>query len=257
MTDAMAHRGPNDRGIHLAPGIALGARRLSIIDVEGGHQPFANETGDRLGCAERGALQPRRAPPWARAGGHRFRSRCDTEILPHLFEEHGDGFVARVHGKFGARGLGCEPAARVDRAGSARGQADLLRAGRRSRPLRVGAEERACKRSRRAELDCDAIDAYLTLGFVPGPLTPLAAVRKLMPGDRLVVERRTRPGRALLVATRSPTRTTERRRAGAAAGLLEVLDEAVRLRLMSDVPLGAMLSGGMDSSLIVALMAAT
>ena len=101
MTDAMVHRGPNDRGTHLAPGIALGARRLSIVDVAGGHQPFANEDGTVWGI-QNGELynhvEERRA---LESNGHRFRSRCDTEILPHLYEEYGTGFVERLRGKYG------------------------------------------------------------------------------------------------------------------------------------------------------------
>jgi asparagine synthase (glutamine-hydrolysing) len=106
------------------------------------------------------------------------------------------------------------------------------------------------------ELDLDAIDAYLTLGFVPGPRTPLAAVRKLMPGERLVVEAgRVRLERYWVFPAPRPEPLGRHGVDELASQLLDVLDESVRIRLMSDVPLGAMLSGGLDSSLIVALMA--
>ena len=88
MTDAMIHRGPDDRGTYLADGAAIGARRLSIIDVAGGHQPFADESG-RIWAAQNGEIFNHgllRAELTAR--GHRFATRCDTEILPHLYEEH-------------------------------------------------------------------------------------------------------------------------------------------------------------------------
>src|SRR5204862_823185 len=93
--------GPNDRGTYSAEGVALGVRRLSIVDVEGGHQPFASE-GDRVWAIQNGELYNHdeiRAE--LRARGHVFRSRCDTEVLPHLYEEEGARFVERLRGKFG------------------------------------------------------------------------------------------------------------------------------------------------------------
>src|SRR3954453_12088193 len=100
MTDAMVHRGPNDRGLHSSPGFALGARRLSIVDLEGGHQPFANED-ETVWAAQNGELYNHvQAAARLSAAGHRFRSRCDTEILPHLYEEWGTDLSERVSGKF-------------------------------------------------------------------------------------------------------------------------------------------------------------
>src|SRR4051812_18886841 len=100
MTDAMTHRGPNDRGTYSAPGVALGVRRLSIVDVEGGHQPVSNEHGD-VWAVQNGELYNHAD---VRSGlgpdGHVFRSRCDTEILPHLYERVGAGYPARLRGKF-------------------------------------------------------------------------------------------------------------------------------------------------------------
>src|SRR3954454_23005035 len=89
MTDAMTHRGPNDRGTYLAPGIALGVRRLSVVDVELGHQPFANEDG-RMRAVQNGELYTHYSVRQRLAArGHRFATRCDTEINPHLYEERG------------------------------------------------------------------------------------------------------------------------------------------------------------------------
>src|SRR5437016_12365074 len=96
MTDVMTHRGPNDRGLYMDDGIALGVRRLSIIDVEGGHQPFGNESGD-VWAIQNGELynhvELRRR---LERNGHRFRSRCDTEVVPHLYEEYGASFPAQL-----------------------------------------------------------------------------------------------------------------------------------------------------------------
>jgi asparagine synthase (glutamine-hydrolysing) len=253
MTDAMTHRGPNDRGTHLEPGVALGVRRLSIVDVEGGHQPVCNEDGT-VWAVQNGELYNHEDVRRELLGGHRFDSRCDTEILPHLYEEVGPAFAEHVRGKFGmavwdrrerrlvlARDrLGVKPlyyAEAGDRVVFASELKSLLASG-----------------IVETELDYEAIDAYMTFGFVPGPLTPLARVRKLMPGERLVVDPR---GLRLerYWTYPAPEPDLEASEDELAEELIARLDEAVRLRLMSDVPLGAMLSGGLDSSLIVALMA--
>ncbi len=101
MTDAMTHRGPSDRGTILEPGIAIGVRRLSIVDVEGGHQPFANEDGS-IWAAQNGELfNHESVRSDLRDRGHRFASRCDTEILPHLYESFGTAFPDKLRGMFG------------------------------------------------------------------------------------------------------------------------------------------------------------
>jgi asparagine synthase (glutamine-hydrolysing) len=254
MTDAMTHRGPNDRGTYRAPGVALGVRRLSIIDVAMGHQPFSNE--DRsVWAVQNGELyNHEEIHEHLARRGHRFTSRCDTEILPHLYEDAGVQFAKRLRGKFGlavwderrrcaviARDrLGVKPMyyARVgDIVVFASELKSLLASGL------VG-----------AELDFEAIEAYMTLGFVPAPMTPLARVKKARPGECVIVD----PDGVRLErywVYPKPDADTTSSAGELADGLLERLDEAVRMRLMSDVPLGAMLSGGLDSSLVVALMA--
>lgn len=254
MTDAMTHRGPNDRGTYLAPGIALGVRRLSIVDVAMGHQPFSSEDGS-VRAVQNGELYNHEEirEDLARRG-HRFTSRCDTEILPHLYEETGVAFAERLRGKFGiavwderrrraviARDrLGVKPMyyARVDDVVVFASELKSLLASR-----LVG-----------ADLDFEAIEAYMTLGFVPAPMTPLANVKKLMPGERVVIDLDgVRVERYWEYPKPDPDTTSSPE--ALAEGLLECLEDAVRVRLMSDVPLGAMLSGGLDSSLVVALMA--
>jgi asparagine synthase (glutamine-hydrolysing) len=253
MTDLMTHRGPNDRGTHLAPGVALGARRLSIVDLAGGHQPVANE-GGTVWAAQNGELynhaELRRG---LEREGHRFESRCDTEVIPHLYEREGVDFARLLRGKFAIavwdgrlrRGvlardrLGIKPLYHAEADGL------LLFASELKSLLATGLVD--------AELDYEALHAYLTLGYIPAPRTPLVGVSKLPPGHVLVIE----GGRVRCERYWSyPAPAPERRSADEwAEGLLAELDESVRLRLMSDVPLGAMLSGGLDSSLIVALMA--
>jgi asparagine synthase (glutamine-hydrolysing) len=255
MTDMMTHRGPNDRGTYLDEGIALGVRRLSIVDVEGGHQPVSSED-DRIWAIQNGELYNhedlRRV---LEPEGHVLRSHCDTEILPHLYERFGVGFAEQLRGKFA-----------IAVWDGARRRAVLARDRLGVKPLYyavVGdvllfaSELKSLLASNMipGELDYDGIDAYLTFGFVPAPRTVLAGVSKLLPGHRLVVENGTVATERYWAFPEPVADSPSRPAAVYAEELLSLLEESVRLRLMSDVPLGAMLSGGIDSSLIVALMA--
>ena len=254
MTDLMEHRGPNDRGTYIAPGVALGVRRLSIVDVEGGHQPFSNED-ETVWAVQNGELY-NHVDVRRRLGreGHVFTSRCDTEVIPHLYERVGSAFPEQLRGKFSiavwdgrrrravlARDrLGVKPLYYAQ-------QGDLLVfASELKSLLASGLVE--------PELDYEGIDAFLTLGFFPAPHTPLAGASKLLPGHRLIVD-----GGGVQVeqywAYPRPAVDGGRTISEYEDGLLAELEESVRLRLMSDVPLGAMLSGGIDSSIVVALMA--
>ena len=253
MTDAMTHRGPNDRGTYLAEGIALGVRRLSIVDVAGGHQPIASE--DRsIWAVQNGELYNHEdVRARLERGGHTFASRCDTEILPHLYEEHGARYPEHLRGKFGAAVWD----GRERRAVIARDRLGVkpLYYAEAGDLLVFASELKSVLASGLVsdDLDYEAIDAFLRLGFVPGPMTPLAGVRKLLPGNRLVVDHsgaRTEAYWSYPVPAPVAMSLEE-----ASERLLAELDESVRLRLMSDVPLGAMLSGGIDSSVIVGLMA--
>jgi asparagine synthase (glutamine-hydrolysing) len=254
MTDSMIHRGPNDRGTYQEPGIALGVRRLSIVDVEGGHQPFLSEDGAVVAIQNGELYNHEEVHAELTRNGHHLRSRCDTEILPHLYEDVGERVPERVRGKFGLavwdgrrrRALIARDRLGVKPLYYARCGDVLVFASELKSLLASGLVDGA--------LDYDAIDAYLTFGFFAGPQTPLAGVSKLPPGHRLIVGdghvRVEEYWRYPLPAPRTGMSADEH-----AEGLLAELEEAVRLRLMSDVPLGAMLSGGLDSSLIVALMA--
>jgi asparagine synthase (glutamine-hydrolysing) len=189
------------------------------------------------------------------ARGHVLRSRCDTEVLPHLYEEHGPGLAERLRGMF-AVAVWDREARRGALIRDRLGIKPLYYAIVEDRVV-FGSELKCVLTSGLVsdELDPEAIAAYLMLGYVPGPMTPLKAVRKLQPGERLVVENeRVRLERYWHYPVPAAD-TTPRSTAEWAEILLAKLDESVRLRLMSDVPLGAMLSGGLDSSLIVALMA--
>lgn len=255
MMDMMIHRGPDDAGAHIVDGVAIGARRLSIIDVAGGHQPLANEDGT-VWAAQNGELY-NHGDLREELGrtGHRLRTSCDTEVLPHLYEEHGFAVPERLRGKFAIcvwdTVRQCGLIAR-DRLGIKPLYYSVV-----GDRVVFGSELKTILASGllEPELDLDAIAAYLTLGFVPGGLTPFKGIAKLPPGHKLVIERgRARLERYWQFPSASPT---TRRVSVEQAGeeLLERLEEAVSSRLMSDVPLGAMLSGGLDSSVVVALMA--
>jgi asparagine synthase (glutamine-hydrolysing) len=256
MTDVMTHRGPDDRGVYLSEGVALAVRRLSIVDLGGGHQPLASED-ERIWAVQNGELYNY---PELRglltSAGHRFRSRSDTELIPHAYEEFGERFAERLNGMF-AIALWDERARRGLIVRDRLGIKPLYYA-RSSELLVFGSELKSVLASGRVEpeLDYEAIDIYLRLGYFPSPFTPLRGVRKLPPGSMLVIEDgRLSEKRWWSYPQPSPPgkpRSIDEE----AHELLELLRDAVKLQLMSDVPVGAMLSGGLDSSLLVALMAA-
>ena len=187
MTDLMTHRGPDDRGTYLAEGVALGVRRLSIIDVEAGHQPVSNETGD-VWAIQNGELYNHDE---ARAGlvraGHALGTRCDTEILPHLYEDHGDDYAAHLRGDF---------AIAVWDAAQRRGVLARDRAG--VKPLYYAVADdllvfasdlKSLLGSGLLEprVDPESVYLFLTFGYVPGPRTLLQGVSKVLPGERLTI----------------------------------------------------------------------
>jgi len=253
MTSTMRHRGPDDAGYHVDDRVAIGVRRLSIIDVVDGHQPFANERGNVV-AAQNGELYNHEA---IRRGlerdGHVFTSRCDTEILPHLYEAEGDDMAQSLLGMFAFAVWDAE-----------RQRALIARDRLGKKPLYYaevgdvlvfGSELKAVLASGLVptDLDLEALELLLALGFVPGPRTLLRYVRKLLPGHQLVVEQDRVKVEQYWRYPR-PDADTSRSESEWGEELIDLLRDAVRIRLMSDVPLGAMLSGGLDSSLIVALM---
>jgi asparagine synthase (glutamine-hydrolysing) len=253
MTDVMAHRGPDDRGTHVADGVAFGARRLSVVDVEGGHQPFANETRSVWGMQNGELYNHAELRAELTAEGHRFRSRCDTEVLPHLYERFGAAFPEQLQGMFGLAVWDGERR----RAVIARDRLGIkpLYWAVRDDLLIFASELKSLLASGLIEprLDYDAVGTYLTFGFFTGPDTPFEGVSKVPPGHRIVADASgVRVEQFWAYPEPQAGEGSEREFVD---GLLERLEESVRMRLMADVPLGAMLSGGLDSSLIVALMA--
>jgi len=257
MTDAIVHRGPDERGLHREPGVALGMRRLSVIDVGGSRQPIANEDRRVLAVFNGEIYNFRELREDLRKRGHRLQTDGDGETIVHLYEEYGVNFARRLEGIF-AIAVWDAP----------RGRLLLVRDRLGVKPLyySLGPEGLAFASEVKAliaggllapALDPVAAELFLALGFVPGPRSLFAGVQKLMPGSLLVWEG---DGTVEQRAYWSPEQATSARSAKASWAedqdrLLEHLRRATRAQMVSDVPLGSMLSGGLDSSLITALMA--
>jgi asparagine synthase (glutamine-hydrolysing) len=251
MRAALAHRGPDDGSTDVFGRCVLGHQRLKVIDLDTGYQPVTNEAGDVIAVFNGEAYNFRALRDELR--GHEVRGTGDTPVLPHLYEESGPLFVERLQGMF-ALALWDASRERLVLARDRLGKKPLLWARLADGTLAFASELKALLRlpGLSRELDLAAIDSYLALQYVPGHGTALRGIHKVPPGHVLVVE-----GEAerlerywQLEAAESSSRDEEwleRVRATVA--------EAVRKRLVADVPLGALLSGGIDSSIVVALMA--
>jgi asparagine synthase (glutamine-hydrolysing) len=255
MCDAMVHRGPDDHGYLTDGPCVLGHRRLSIIDLRPeGAQPMTNEDGSIAVVVNGEIYNFQELRRDLQAKGHTFKSRSDSEVIVHLYEEEGIDFLDHLRGMF-ALALWDGPRRRLVLARDRFGKKPLFYHAD-SRGLVFASELGALAESGRFERrpDIDAIDAFLSLQYVPSPWTAFEGVRKLPAGCRLVCEagRIGEPERYFQLrfdqpTTGSLTELTER--------LHAQVEDAVKVRMVSDVPLGAFLSGGLDSSLIVAMMA--
>lgn len=256
MTDTIVHRGPDDCGVHADGPIGLGMRRLSIVDLAGGHQPIFNETGE-IAIVFNGEIynfqELRRR---LLASGHQFRTHSDTEVVVHLYEEEGLECLTHLDGMFAFAiwdGRTQELVIARDRLG----EKPLLYS-HDSRGLVFGSELRALLAAPwpvSTQLDVGAVSRYLTFMSVPEPGTMLTAVAKLPAGHYL----RCRPDARMEVRSYWDLTDWEVVPGRSEASYLEelgaLLDDAVRERLIADVPIGAFLSGGVDSSVVTALMA--
>jgi asparagine synthase (glutamine-hydrolysing) len=256
MNGRLVHRGPDSDGAFQDGGVALAMRRLSIIDLEGGDQPIANEDGT-VTVVQNGEIYNYRELRRELEGrGHRFATASDTEVLVHLYEEHGDGFAERLRGMF-ALALWDARERRLLLARDRFGIKPLyyrLAGGRLSFASELKAMLEDPDLSR--EIDPRAVAAYLSFNSIPAPLTIFAEARKLPAGTLLAwrdgraeQRRYARPAPADAAAVR---RRPER---ALAAELRETLRGSVRAHLVADVPVGVLLSGGIDSAGIVALAA--
>ena len=254
MCEAIVHRGPDDEGIFVKAGVGLGMRRLSIIDLAGGHQPVFNEDKTVWIVFNGEIYNFQELRPDLESRGHRFSTHSDTEVIVHLYEEYGAECVQKLRGMF-AFAIYDERVGRLllvrDRLGKkplhyALDNGTLYFASEMKSILTV--------RPDLATVNREALLQYMYFGYIPDPATAFEPIQKLPPGHLLEFEKgeiRVRQYWDLpQYGTYNPA---------SEEGLLEELEhrlaEAVRVRLIADVPLGAMLSGGTDSSTIVALMA--
>jgi asparagine synthase (glutamine-hydrolysing) len=257
MTGSLVHRGPDDEGFHTDGAVGLGVRRLKVTDPEGGHQPMPNEDGT-VHVVFNGAIYNHRELRAELEGqGHRFRTRCDTEAIVHAWEAWGPECVERLNGMFAFVIWD----ARQQRLFMARDRLGIkpLYVAQGDEGVTFGSELKAVMRAPwiRCEWDHEAVDDFLTYEYVPSPRTIVAGVEKLPQGSWLLFDAATPSARVaprrywMLQATDDKPSV-----AASMAAVQEVLHRSVRRRLMADVPLGAFLSGGIDSSIIVGLMAA-
>src|SRR5215218_3223978 len=254
MCRAIEHRGPDSQGMHLEAGLGLGAQRLAIIDLAGGDQPIANEDGSVLVVMNGEIYNHAELREALVRRGHRFSSYVDTEVLVHLYEEYGEELVHHLRGMF-AFAIWDRDRRRLLCARDRVGKKPLFWA-------REGARFWFCSEVRGLLQDPDvprtvdlrAIAAYLSLQYVPHPLSAFGSISKLPPASTLMIDE---DGDAVRrywhlnyrhKLTGISTPEIEER-------IRTLLREATRIRLMSEVPLGAFLSGGIDSSAVVAAMA--
>lgn len=254
MCAAMVHRGPNDEGYHLGTGAGLGMRRLSIIDLDSGHQPVGNEDGSVWTVFNGEIYNFKELRGELERQGHSFSTRTDTETIVHLYEEHGTRCVEKLRGMF-AFAVWDENRRQLLLARDRLGIKPLYYAEIGGRLL-FASEVKALLRLPEvdARLNWQAVAHLFTFLCTPATDSIIQGVRKLEPGHLLVAS----PGRPVRISRywdlhfepdygRSEADFVER--------LRELLEESVRLHLVSDVPVGAFLSGGIDSSSIVATMA--
>lgn len=253
MADAIVHRGPDDEGFYVADAAILGMRRLSIIDLSGGHQPIANED-ETLWLVCNGEIynfQPLRER--LKLAGHRFRTGSDVEVILHLYEEHGDDFLQHITGMY-ALALWDSKRHRLIVARDRLGQKPLYYSCADGR-LAFGSELKSLLRLPfiKAEVDKNALRDYLCMGYASSPNTLLAGIHKLPPASKLVWEQ----GRIRIEAYwQLPASVDHSMDAHSwSERIRSELERAVQGHMISDVPIGAFLSGGIDSSAVVALMA--
>jgi asparagine synthase (glutamine-hydrolysing) len=252
MCERMTHRGPDSEGLMVQTGVALGMRRLAIIDLQTGEQPVWNEDGTIAVVLNGEIYNYRELRADLEKRGHRFSSASDTEVLPHLYEEHGAKMVEHLNGMF-AFALWDARKRRLFIARDRFGE----------KPLYWGVFEGAllfasepkvllAHPSVRPSLNLPALRQYLSFDYVPAPLSIYEGIQKLPAAHALTLEDgkvAVEPYWCLSYKTRQPVPDE----AEAASHLKNLLSDSVRMRLVSDVPLGVLLSGGVDSSTVAAL----
>jgi asparagine synthase (glutamine-hydrolysing) len=252
MRARIRHRGPDQGSTDSFPGCTLGHQRLCVMDLAHGEQPVADESGEIVAVFN-GELYNFRD---LRAGlaGHEIRGTGDTPVIPHLYEQHGEDFVERLEGMF-ALAVWDASRERLLLARDRLGKKPLVWTRLDDGTLAFASELKALLEvpGLRREPDLAALDAYLALGYIPGDRTGLRGIHRLLPGHVLVAEGGTE--RIDRYWEPDPCNKLLQGDAGWLESVRSEVGRAVRERLVADVPLGALLSGGIDSAIVVALMA--
>ena len=256
MNETQFHRGPDGSGLHLEPGLGFGHRRLSIIDLSTGAQPLYNEDGSVVVVFNGEIYNFQELVPELTQRGHVFRTKSDTEVIVHAWEEWGEQCVTRFRGMF-AFALWDRNRRALFLARDRLGVKPLHYAILPDGYLIFGSELKSLMAhpSLRREIDVSAVEEYFALGYIPEPRTIYADARKLPPAHSLLVregEPVPEPSEYWDVRFTLASPISEQ---DACDELVARLEESVRLRMIADVPLGAFLSGGVDSSAVVAMMA--
>jgi asparagine synthase (glutamine-hydrolysing) len=254
MCAGLAHRGPDSRGLHVSPGAGLGIQRLRVIDLTTGDQPMYNEDRGIAVVLNGEIYNYRELREQLLRDGHELRSHSDTEVIAHLYEDHGSDCVRLLHGMF-AFAIWDSRRRQLVLARDRIGKKPLFYA-ERDGVLSFASEMQAllADQSIPREIDHRALDVYRAFLYIPAPLSALRAVRKLMPATTLVY----RDGTVSLNRYWSLDFNRKRAVTGLPelhADIRQAILDAVGLRLVADVPVGAHLSGGIDSSAVVAAMA--
>ena len=247
------HRGPDDDGVFAADGVAIGMRRLSIIDLSGGHQPLSNEDGTLQLVCNGEIYNFRELRKELEAKGHKYKTNSDSESVIHAYAEWGDEFVGRLNGMFGFAlwdakrrrlligrdHLGIKPVYYLEKDGQ------LMFASEAKAILALPGVS--------ATIDPTGLDQYLRLGYTPAPYSIFGGMKKLPPGSLMIVEDGGVSIERFWTLPRGIDVTRSESRWGEA--VLEHLERSVVAQMVSDVPFGAFLSGGVDSSAVVGFMA--
>jgi asparagine synthase (glutamine-hydrolysing) len=253
MARSIAHRGPDDEGFFIAGPVGLGFRRLSIIDLAGGHQPMSNSEGTVWIIFNGEIYNYKELRAELQSKGHQFRTNSDTEVIIHGYEEWGADVFNHLNGMFGLAIWDVQKE-RLILARDAMG-IKLIYYKIDNGALTFGSEIRAilAAQESRPDVDPTALNLFLRFRYTPSPLTIFQGIRKLAPGTMLVVEKgQCREERWYkFIPTPFPT---PKKKEEAVCELLELYRGAVKRHLLSDVPVGVLLSGGLDSGLLLALM---
>jgi asparagine synthase (glutamine-hydrolysing) len=252
MNETMIHRGPDDGGVFVGPGIGLGHRRLSIIDLAGGHQPMSNEDGTIWVLLNGEIYNYPELRIELLKRGHKFTTNSDTEAIVHLYEDYSEDCFSRLRGMFSIA-LWDSRQRKLVLARDRVGKKPLFYAADGKRIL-FGSELKALLAADLLprEIDEQGLCDYFSFGYIPAPKTVYRAVRKVMPGHYVVAS--ARGIRETCYWDLSFANVEQHSEAEWGERIRHELCEATRVRLMSDVPLGAFLSGGVDSSSVVAMM---